>query len=184
MKKYWPIIVFVVVLVVAVVAWVMVDKAAKKKQQETPAPTPANSTTQSSTPGTGETIGSNVVNAAVTNTVNSDYPIKYNKYSSAAKVLQWHLGVTQDGYIGPNSLKEWQKYKSVNTGFTISNKSELDYYCYEISEKKAGRTPLGMQAYFTKNATGSAGSTGTAANNATASTLMNVLTAPLRIFGL
>lgn len=190
MKKYWLIIVLFVVLIGAVVAWVMIDKAAKKKEKDQQQPTtPTDTTSQSaaSSSNVGNTVGSNVVVNTITGST-SNYPIKYMKFHEDAKLLQQALGFTGknvDGKIGSITLGEWQKYKVVDSNFTINDRASLDYYIYEISEKKAGRTPLGWTAYFTKKSGSSAGSNGAAAaNNSLASNLTSLYLAPLKLFGL
>lgn len=166
-KTYIWLTVAIVILVLAVVAWISVDRAAKKKAAEAKGAGEANSSGNGANTGGTQTPVTNVTpgNTTPVNASLAGFPIQYNKFSEKAKVLQRHLGVTQDGIIGPKSIAELQKYVNVTAAnFKIENQSKLDWYVYAITEAKAKRTAKDYNTWLAGSAASTAGSIGVAAS--------------------
>jgi hypothetical protein len=172
-KTYIWLIVMVVILIAAIVAWLNVDKAAKKKAAEAAAAGSNNTNT-----GNGSTAPQPAPTPPPTATTplnNSlaGYPITMSHYAADAKLLQAALGVTADGIIGNQTLAAWAKYKNVNSTFVINNRQELEYYVYEVNEKKVNRTPKTWSQYFS-----SASNSGTGATSSPATAVSSAILAP------
>lgn len=67
-----------------------------------------------------------------------NWPIVYNRFSEAAKLLQKEVGVTQDGIIGPKTIAAIQQYlPAFNTNFSIANAQKLSETIVLIQQARA-----------------------------------------------
>ena len=73
------------------------------------------------------------------------FPIRYMEYNDNAKKLQALLGVTPDGYIGPDTIKAWKQYDpSVDSTYQIETPQELgNLISYITAKKNSGTSPDG-----------------------------------------
>ena len=136
-KKYW--ILTIAAIITILILWYVF----KKKPNTNTIPQPNKG---------GGNSGSNTNNTVAA----TGFPIVYMQYNGNAKKLQIVLGVTADGYIGPDTISAWQQYNpGVDSSYEIETPQELAQEISNIQQaKNGGMPPLTNGTSLLQNALG------------------------------